>query len=116
MQIPSNKPFKKHPVRIGVVKQPPCSPKEIGKQALKEGETSSKLTTGLTGTEIGVGNENLNPMKTGVEKAAVCKAPKENTVTEEVYPKRTLIFFLALVSVLFIILIIIGIIGLFFVL
>ena len=35
---------------------------------------------------------------------------------EEVYPKRTLIFLLALVSVSFIILIIIGIIGLIFVL
>ena len=37
-------------------------------------------------------------------------------VTEEVYPKRTLIFLLALVSVSFIILIIICIIGLIFVL
>ena len=36
--------------------------------------------------------------------------------TEEVYPKRTLNFLLALVSVSFVILIIIGIIGLIFVL
>ena len=116
VQILSNKPFKKHPARIGVEKQPPSSPKEIGEQALKEGENSSKLTTGLTRKEIGIGNENLNPVMTQVEKAPACKAPKENTVTEEVYPRRTLIILLALVFVLFIILIIIGIIGLIFVL
>ena len=114
VQIPSKKPFKKHPARIGVEK--PSSPKGIGEQALKEGETSSKLTTGLIGTEIGVGNENLNPVMTQVEKAPACKPPKENTVAVEVYPKRTLIFLLALVSVSFIILIIIGIIGLIFIL
>ena len=92
VQIPSKKPFKKHPARIGVEKQLPSSPKGIGEQVLKEGETSSKLTTGLIGTEIGVGNENLNPMMTQVEKAPACKPPKENTVAVEVYPKRTLIF------------------------
>ena len=58
----------------------------------------------------------MDPVKTEVEKVPACKAPKENTVTEEVYPKRTLIFLLALVSVSFILLIIIGIIGLIFVL
>ena len=116
VQIPSKKPFKKHPARIGVEKQLPSSPKGIGEQALKEGETSSKLTTGLIGTEIGVKNENLNPVMTQVEKAPACKPPKENTVAVEVYPKRTLIFLLALVSVSFIILIIIGIIGLIFIL
>ena len=99
-------------------KQLPSSPKEIGEQALKEGETSSKSITGPTGTEIGVGNENLNPVKTQVEKSLVpaCKAPKENIVTEDVYPKKALIILCSLVSVLFIVLIIIGIIGLIFVL
>ena len=103
VQIPSNKTFKK---------QPPCSTQEIDELALKEGETSSKSTTGLTGTEIGVGNENLNPMKTQVEKTPVCKAPQENTVTEEVYPQRALTFLIILVFTFLVILLIIGLIGL----
>ena len=88
--------------------------KEIGEQTLKEGETSSKLTTGLIRTEIGVGNENLNPVKMQVEKslAPACKGPKENIVTEDVYPQRVLIILCILVSVLHIVLIAIGLVGL----
>ena len=65
---------------------------------------------------VKVGNKFLKTRNMDVGMQTGDEEGKWKRETEEVYPKRTLNFSLALVSVLFIILIIVGIIGLIFVL
>ena len=52
VQIPSNKPFMKHPARIGVEKRPPSSPKGIGKHSIQHRVEMPKKRKGTGGTPI----------------------------------------------------------------
>ena len=52
VQIPSNKPFTKHPARIGVEKQPPSSPKGIGKCSTQHWVEMPKKRKGTGGMPI----------------------------------------------------------------
>ena len=52
VQIPSNKPFKRHPARIGVEKQSPSSPKGIGKRSTQHRVEMPKKRKGTGGMPI----------------------------------------------------------------